>query len=262
MPLDGVPFSVATALLAVGVLLLAGFVKGTLGFGVGLVSATLLVQLFPAKPTLVVLVLPIGLSEAGLLVSTGIPWELIRDCAAFYLLLVPGAVVGVLGLLAVPIHLLYLALSLYIVAFLVVHGRESQEGVSASVSGERSASVPGYGALSGVAGGFLGGSFGAAGPAVVPYLYSATRDHPRSAFVGGLGAAYIVPQAVRLPLFVAAGRLDPSLLAVSGAAAGVVLAGLAVGSRVRSRIPTATFQVFVKGVLLVVAVQLAVDALV
>lgn len=254
MPLDGVPFSVATALLAVGVLLLAGFVKGTLGFGVGLVSATLLVQLFPAKPTLVVLVLPIGLSEAGLLVTTGIPWGLIRDNAAFYLLLVPGAVVGVLGLLVVPVDALYVALSLYIVTFLVLHGRESRERSSAT---ER-----GYGAVSGVAGGFLGGSFGAAGPAVVPYLYSATRDHPRSAFVGGLGAAYIVPQVVRLPLFVAAGRLDPPMLALSGAAAVVVLAGLGLGSRLRARIPAAKFQVFVKGVLLVVAVQLAVDALV
>lgn len=84
MILLGFPMSLTTIILAVSILLLAGFVKGTLGFGVGLVSATLLFQLFPAKLVLVVLVLPVGLAEAGLPVSTGIPWELVREHATFF----------------------------------------------------------------------------------------------------------------------------------------------------------------------------------
>lgn len=252
MILFGLPLSPGTVLLAVGVLLLAGVVKGTLGFGVGLVSATLLVQLFPAKLVLVVLVLPIGLSEAGLLVGTGVPWGLVREYAPFFVFLVPGAVAGVLGLLAVPVDVLYLALSGYIVVFLVVQ----QYGSRAHQLADRW----GFGPVSGTAGGVLGGSFGAAGPAVVPYLYSSSRDYPRSAFVGGMAAAYIVPQMIRLPLFVVADRFGPQQLALGGLAAVVVLVGLALGSWLRRYIPEGIFQLFVKGLLLLMAVQLASDA--
>ena len=126
--------------------------------------------------------------------------------------------------------------------------------------GNASADQQGFGAVSGAAGGFLGGSFGAAGPAVVPYLYSNSQDHPRSAFVGGMAAAYIVPQIVRLPLFIVADRLGPQTLVVSSIAAVIVLVGLSFGSRLRPAIPEDTFQIVVKGGLLVMAVQLANDA--
>lgn len=248
----GLPIPLSTILLAGSILLLAGIVKGTLGFGVGLVSATLLIQLFPAKLVLVVLVLPIGLSEAGLLVSTGIPWKLIRERATFFLLLIPGAIAGVLGLIAVPVTVLYLALSGYIVVFLAVQQYESRA--------HRLAERRGFGAVSGTAGGFLGGSFGAAGPAVVPYLYHYSRGYPRSAFVGGMAAAYIVPQIVRFPLFIAADRFGLQTLVLSSVAAVIVLVGLALGSRLRPYIPEDTFRLVVKGVLLLMAGQLAIDA--
>lgn len=254
MILFGLSLSPGTVLLAVSVLLLAGIVKGTLGFGVGLVSATLLIQLFPAKLVLVVLVLPIGLSEAGLLVSTGVPWGLIREHAPFFVFLVPGAIAGVLGLLAVPVNVLYLALSGYIVVFLAAQ----QYGSRAHQLADRR----GFGPVSGATGGVLGGSFGAAGPAVVPYLYSSSRNYPRSAFVGGMAAAYIVPQIIRLPLFVAADRFGPQQLALGSLAAAIVLIGLALGSWLRRYIPEDIFQLFVKGVLLLMAAQLAGDAFV
>jgi uncharacterized membrane protein YfcA len=250
--LFGLPLSLATFLLAVGILLLAGIVKGTLGFGVGLVSATLLIQLFPAKLVLVVLVLPIGLSEAGLLVNTGIPWGLMREHIPFFLLLIPGAIAGVLGLLAVPVNVLYVGLSGYIIVFLAVQQYESR---ARELADQR-----GFGPISGTAAGLLGGGLGAAGPAVVPYLYSNSRDYPRSAFVGGLAAALIIPQIVRLPLFIAADRLDLQTLALGGLAAAIVLIGLSLGSWLRQYIPEATFQLFVRGGLLLMAIQLASDA--
>lgn len=241
-----------TLVLAVGILLVAGIVKGTLGFGVGLVSATLLIQLFPPKPTLLVLILPIGLAEVGLLVTTGVPWSFIREHAAFFLLLVPGAIAGVLGLLIVPVDVLYLVLSGYIVVFLAVQRYE--------VRAYRIANRRGFGAVSGVASGLLGGSIGAAGPPTVPYLYINTRDYPRSVFVGGMAAAYVVPQIVRLPPLVVAGRFGLRKLVLGGLAAAIVLAGLGLGTRLRPHIPENTFELVVKVVLLVVAVQLAGDA--
>lgn len=251
MILFGLPLSLATLLLAVSILFLAGLVKGTLGFGVGLVSATLLIQLFPPKLVLMVLVIPIGLSETGLLISTGIPWRLIRESGPFFLLLIPGAIAGVLGLFAVPVNTLYLALSGYIVVFLVVQQYGSWT--------YKLADQRGLGPVSGTAAGLLGGGFGAAGPAVVPYLYSNSRDYPRSAFVGGMSAAFIIPQIVRLPLFITADRFGPEELALGSVAAVIVLIGLGLGSRFRPYIPEATFQRFVKGVLLLMAVQLASD---
>lgn len=250
----GPPIPLSTVLLAIAILLVAGIVKGTLGFGVGLVSATLLLQLFPPKPTLIVLILPIGLSEVGLLVNAGVPWGLLRDHAAFFLLLIPGAIAGVLGLIAVPVNVLYLALSGYIVVFLAVQRYEARA--------YRLAKRRGFGAVSGVASGLLGGSFGAAGPPTVPYLYINTRDEARSVFVGGMAAAYVVPQIVRLPPLVLAGRFDSRKLLLGSGAAAIVLVGLGLGSYLRPHIPEDAFQLVVKGVLLLMATQLAVDALV
>lgn len=252
MMLHGLSISFTTVVLAVGILLLAGIVKGTLGFGVGLVSATLLLQLFPAKFVLVILVLPIGLSEAGLLVSTGIPWKLMREHAPFFLLLIPGAVAGVIGLLVVPVDILYLTLGGYIIVFLLIQKYEHRA--------YQLVESQGFEVVSGTAGGVLGGSFGAAGPAVVPYLYGNSREYPRSAFVGGMAAAYIVPQIVRLPLFIAADRLNFQRLILSGVAAVIVLIGLSIGSRFRNSLPKDIFELFVKGFLLLMAVQLISDA--
>ena len=124
-----------------------------------------------------------------------------REHAAFFLLLVPGAIVGAFGLLVVPVTVLYLALSGYIIVFLVSQRYESR----AYQVAER----PRYGMISGVATGILGGGFGAAGPPAVPYLYMHTRDYPRAVFIGGMAAAFVVPQIVRLPTLVVAGRFDP-----------------------------------------------------
>lgn len=252
MSLLELPIPLTTILLAAGILLLAGVVKGTLGFGIGLVSATLLVQLFPPKPTLIVLILPIGLSEVGLLVTTGVPWNLLREHVAFFLLLVPGAIIGVLGLLVVPVNVLYAALSIYIVVFLVFQRYES--------STYRLARHRGFGMASGTVGGLLGGGFGAAGPPTIPFLYSSTRGYPRSVFIGGMAVTYLIPQAVRLPSLVVAGRFGPQELLLSSVAAAIALVGLALGSHFRSYIPRDTFQIIVKGVLLLMAGQLAIDA--
>jgi uncharacterized membrane protein YfcA len=254
VPLLGVSIPLTTLVLAVSILLAAGIVKGTLGFGVGLVSATLLIQLFPPKPTLLVLILPIGLAEVGLLINSGIPWKLIRDHVAFFLLLVPGAIAGVLGLVIVPVNVLYLVLSGYIVVFLAVQRYEMQA--------YRIAKRRGFGAVSGIASGLLGGSIGAAGPPTVPYLYINTRDYPRSVFVGGMAAAYIVPQIVRLPPLIVAGRFGSRKLLLESLAAAIVLVGLGLGTRLRPYIPEDTFEIVVKTVLLVMAVQLASDAFV
>lgn len=254
MPSIGFSISPVPLILAVSILLMAGFVKGTLGFGVGLVSATLLLQLFPPKPTLMILILPIGLSEVGLLVTTGIPWKLLREHAAFFLLLLPGAIAGAFGLLVVPVTVLYLALSGYIIVFLVSQRYESR----AYQVAER----PGYGIASGVATGILGGGFGAAGPPAVPYLYMHTRDDPRAVFIGGMAAAFVIPQIVRLPTLVVAGRFGLHKFVLGSIAASIVLIGLALGSRLRPHIPSDRFQRLVQSVLLLMAAQLAINAVI
>ncbi|MBX0296780.1 TSUP family transporter [Haloarcula nitratireducens] len=241
-------------LLAVGSLLVAGIVKGTLGFGVGLISATLLLQLFPPKSTLMVLMFPIALSEIGLLVTTGMPWQLMHDHWLFFLCLVPGAVIGTFGLLVVPVPILYLALSGYIIVFLLSQQYESH---TSQVAERRE-----FGLMSGVATGVLGGGVGAAGPPAVPYLYLQTRDSPRAVFIGGMAAALVVPQLVRLPTLVVAGRFGLQKFILGSLAALIVLVGLAFGVRLRPHIPNDRFERLVQGLLLLMAGQLAIDAVV
>lgn len=241
-------------LLAVSILLLAGIVKGTLGFGVGLVSATLLVQLFPPKPTLMILIFPIGLSEVGLLVTTGVPWKLLREHWRFFLLLIPGAIIGVVGLLVIPVTVLYLALSGYIIVFLISQLYESRA--------YHVADRQGFGLVSGVATGILGGGFGAAGPPAVPYLYMHTRDDPRAVFIGGMAAAFVVPQIVRLPTLMITGHFGVHEFILGSIAAIIVLIGLGLGSQLRPYIPNDRFQSLVQGLLLLMAGQLAIDAVI
>lgn len=254
MPSPEVSLPFVPLFLAVSILLMAGFVKGTLGFGVGLVSATLLLQLFPPKPTLMILIFPIGLSEIGLLVTTGVPWGLLRGHWEFFLLLVPGAIIGVFGLLVIPVTVLYLALSGYIIVFLVSQRYESRA--------YQVAECQGFGVVSGMATGILGGGFGAAGPPAVPYLYMHTRDSPRAVFIGGMAAAFVVPQIVRLPTLVVAGHFGFHKFILGSIAAIIVLIGLGLGSQFRPHIPNDRFQSLVQGLLLLMAGQLAIDAVI
>lgn len=241
-------------LLAASILLMAGIVKGTLGFGVGLVSATLLLQLFPPKPTLMILIFPIGLSEVGLLVTTGVPWELVREHWEFFLLLIPGAIIGAVGLLVIPVAVLYLALSGYIIVFLISQRYESRTYYIADRQG--------FGMVSGMATGILGGGFGAAGPPAVPYLYMHTRDYPRTVFIGGMATAFVIPQSVRLPTLVVAGHFGLHKFILGSLAAIVVLIGLGLGSQLRPHIPNDRFQSLIQGLLFLMAGQLAIDAVI
>jgi len=70
-------------LLAVGVLLLGGILKGTVGFAVGLVTISGLVQLFPPKLALVALSIPFLLSNVIVLVRDGVPRRFVRQQLPF-----------------------------------------------------------------------------------------------------------------------------------------------------------------------------------
>lgn len=245
--------STITVLSAICVLLFAGMAKGTLGFGTALISIPLLVQVFPARTTLTVMTVPIIVANAGLLVTDGVPWGFLREQAEFFGLLIAGTLVGTFGLVSLPVSALYLALSGYVVTFLVLQ----RYGSSPLTIGERR----GFEAVSGLSGGILGGGVGMAGPPVIPYLDTQTQNRPRTVFVTGLSVAFIVPQVVRLLPLVAVGLYGGRDLALGIVAAIVLYVGLASGARLRPHVPQKHFRYLLNGSLLAIAGKLAADAL-
>ena len=249
----GIPVRPITLLAAISILLFAGTVKGTLGFGAALIATPLLIQVLPPKFVLTILVLPIALTNVGLLVTDGVPWSFLHGQLMFFASLVLGAIVGALGLIVLPVNILYLALSGYIVGFLAFQQYESR---IQSLANRR-----GFKAFSGAAAGLLGGSIGVAGPPIVTYMYAQTQNSPRSIFVTGMAAALVVPQLVRIPPLVAAGLFGPRELVLGTGAATIILTGLGLGARLRPYVPAQAFQYLVKGVLVIIAAKLAGDGL-
>ena len=249
----GIHFTLEIVLLALVILLVAGVVKGVLGFGVALVSAPLLVQIFPTRLTLISLTIPFGLTNLTLLLEEGLPWDFLRRQKAFFVVLVVATIVGVIGLVALPVNFLYLAMSIYLVGFLVF--QQYEEWVY-RFAGKASTEL-----FSGVTGGILGGGLGVPGPPIIVYMYLQTENHGRSVFVAGMASAFVVVQSVRIPPLIMTGLFGWRETILGLVATLAIVVGLKLGSLLRPRLPESIFQYLVKGFLLTIAGKLAYSAL-
>jgi hypothetical protein len=249
----GIELTVVELLLAVGVLLLGGYLKGTVGFAVGLVTIAGLVQLLPPKPTVIALTIPFLASNVVVLARDGVPVEFVRGQLPFIVTLTLGLLVGVAGLGVLSEQAIYLLLAVYIGGFLIFQRYERLvEGYADS---------PYSGPVAGVLAGTLGGIVGAPGPPMVTHAYLNTVGESKKLFVTATSALFLTAHVIRLAFLAGGGLLHTTELTLGVLFSIPIFVGVLVGAASRSYVDSGTFERLVKLLLVIIGLKLAGDGL-
>ena len=233
--------SFALAAIA-GTFLLAGAVKGVVGFGLPTVSLALLTVAFGLPQAMTLMLVPAFVSNVWQALSGGRPLVLLGRIWPFLLMAGVTVWLGALALTRVDVHLLSALLGLLLAVYSVV----SLAGLKLSLTTQQERwAGPLLGSVNGVLTGMTG-SF------VVPgVMFLQAIGLPRDLLIQGMGMLFLVST---LALGTALGGndfLSVELGLVSAAALVPTLAGLALGQQLRRRLPEQRFrQVFFVALLL------------
>jgi hypothetical protein len=247
--------------LAFLILLFGGFVTGLNGFGFAVTGTALLATLFDPSTAVVLMILPILAANVSLvreLDAAGL-----RSCVRRFWPYVAAAVVGtgfgMAVLSRVPARPLALSLGVFVLVYVAV----TQERVA--VPGEawlrRRCFTPGFVAKSGL--GLVSGAiFGATNVGVQVVAYLESLDLDRQTFVGVLAMVFLGVGTVRVVLAAVLGLYQSSELVVLSAGAVIPgLLGVALGRRVRARVPPAVQEAGMVALLVVIGLRLTMRGL-
>lgn len=243
-----VELSVIEIALAVGILLFGGFVKGTIGFAVGLIAISGLVEIFPPRLALIALSIPFLMSNVVVLIEDGVPISFLREQVPFLLMLIVGLFAGVWLLSVLSEEVLYLFIAGYVVLFLIFSRFEDQ------IKGY--ASLDGAGAFSGSLSGLLGGAVSAPGPPLVIHGYLNTVDENRRVFVTGVSALFLIAHAVRIVFLANADLLHTKEILLGAIFSVPMFAGVYIGILFRPYINEKTFKLLIKILLTAIGIKL------
>lgn len=245
--LGGLPLDPAVLAVALGVLLVAGTVKGLIGIGLPLIAIPALSFFIGVPHAIAVLSLPILVTNGYQ--AFGSP-ELPGAARRFWPLLVTlvaGALVGANLLVKLDERTLFTVLGGAVVAFGVLNLANPRFVVPPRA--ERWLQVP-----IGIGAGLLGGLSNFFGPPIIVFLVALRL--PREAFVATVGLAFFVGA---VPLYLMLAALDVygwGELLASLAAIVPVLAGVRLGARLRQRVPQESFRLLVLGLLILIGLNL------
>lgn len=233
--------SLALAAIA-GTFVLAGAVKGVVGFGLPTVSLALLTVAFGLPQAMALMLVPAFVTNVWQALAGGRPLVLLRRLWPFLLMATVTVWLGATALTRIDVRLLSALLG----ALLAVYSVVSLAGLRLALSARQEAWVgPLLGSVNGVLTGMTG-SF------VVPgVLFLQAIGLPRDLLVQAMGMLFL---ASTLALGGALGSndfLSLELGLISVAALVPALLGLAIGQHLRRRLPEARFrQVFFVALLL------------
>ena len=237
----------ATFALLTGVLVLAGFVKGAIGFGLPLVALSVLTVFLSKEWALAVMVLPvvfsnlfIGFDRALFVPSLYRFWPTIVAAGA-------GMAAGVKGLAWLPQDGFLLVVGIVVMTFALFE----QFRLVLPVPAARERAV---GVCAGLLGGLLGGISTAFGPPLVMF-FTALRL-PKDQFVAAIGVVWSFASVFMIIAFHSVAILDSERMVWSAAACVPVGLGLWVGVQLRNRIPQAPFRRLVVFALLILGANL------
>ncbi|MFC7157648.1 TSUP family transporter [Halomarina halobia] len=252
LALADISLSIQTLVLVAVFLLFVGVVKGCTGFAIGLLSVPVLVQLFPPKIALAALTLPMFLSNVPLLVSDGIPWRFLTDRPEFFIAILVGTVVGVLGFITIPVVIINLLLSVYLIGFLVNRHRSGNLG---SWTTSRAA-----GAVVGGIGGVVSGAFLTGGPIFVSFLYGSRAK--RTGVATRLALIFLIITGLRILTLYPLGLFGPTEVLLGVGFLVPLTAGILLGIRFRPYVPQRKFNIFVEILLLAIAAKLTYEVVI
>ncbi len=237
---------VAGAVAALVVVALAAILKGALGFGFPLIAVPTLASILGARPAVLVVAIPA--LAANLLILRGCrrhplePWYL-RLAAAVLL----GSVGGALLFGHLPVRVLTLGLGVVTLALVAVLGRGAPDAVT---GGKLRAWAPLVGLVMGV----LGGATDISGPGLVAFLTAIERDRER--FIYALSLLYVILGTAQVATLARTGAYSPVLLEAAAGACVPMAAGVAIGARIRARLPSELFRRIVLAVVVISALNL------
>ena len=231
-----------------GVLVLAGVVKGTLGFGPALVSVPVLVAVFDPKVAIAAFSIPMLVGNLVILRRDGVSWAEIRPRWRLVGVVFLTTVVGAVGLIALPADALSLAVGVGVLGYLAGTHR-SDGGVIAAYTGR-----PWSEYVAGSVAGVLGGALGMGGLPLATYLDA--RGLERDAFTLVLVVLLTLNNSVRMAALWAGGLFARAELVLGAAFVAPLSLGVLAGVRLRRYIPADRFETLVRLVLLVSALRL------
>lgn len=234
--------------IVVGVLVLAGLVKGTLGFGPALVSVPVLVQVFDPKVAIAAFSIPMLVGNLVILRRDGLSWGEIRPRWRLVVVVFLATVGGAAGLVGLPADALSLAVGVGVLGYLVVTYRSDGERLVAYA--DRTWSEYVAGGVSGV----LGGALGMGGLPLATYLDA--RGLERDVFTLVLVVLLALNNSVRITALWAGGIFTRAEVVLGAAFVVPLSLGVLGGVRLRRHVPPDRFETLVRLVLLVSALRL------
>ena len=232
----------ATLWLIVGGVLLAAFIKGTIGMGFPAVATPLLALATDVKTAIVLLLLPNIAMDLVLLSRRWAGFGTLRRIALLLLGAIAGTFVGTRLLVTVPAWTLYLLLG----ATVLVYVGLGVLRVAWRTPPEREVLL---GPVVGLASGILGGMTNVFGPPMVMYFHSLQME--KLEFVRSIALAFLILKVTQLTAVLNWNLLHGPVLTRSVLLTGLALLGMWGGVKVQDTIPQRAFNRAVLGFLFV-----------
>jgi hypothetical protein len=231
---------VATALIVV----MASFVMGLAGFGIGLVALAFLP--FVMSPVTAIVLMTIYAMVFSVVMLVPLRREIEpRRLTELLIGTVVGTPLGVWGIVTFSVSTLNRLIGIVLIAVVALEwSRLSPKHLGA----------PGWGGFAGVLAGAMGGAIGTPGPPVV--LYTAAQGWSPRTIKAHLLAFFVVNESVILVAYWWVNLLTPEVWWLAAVLALPALAGVAAGVRLFDRIDAVRFRQIVFGVLFVSGVVL------
>jgi len=212
---------------------IGGLVKGGSGFGLPLITISVLPLIVPIDVALAVnaVVLPfVNIFQFG---SSGHAGATVKRFWPVVVGLFVGVPIGALFVHAIAPETLTIALGIFVMAFVVL------TALSPRVEIPQRFEKP-AGGLTGILAGILGALTTANGPAFVIYLVGVGAE--RRVMVAALGLFFLVSGVLIAGSFWAIGILDERRVLIAAICVWPILAGMWVGNGIGERLPQAAFR--------------------
>lgn len=228
----------------------AALVNGAIGIGFPLIATPLLAMITDVRTAILLLVLPTMLINVGNIIRGG-RWR--RSIAIYWPLAVYGMIGSFIGtrlLIAVspePFRPL-------MAAILVLYLNAERIGVGfAWVHRHPHIAF----AFFGLSGGILAGTVNVMLPALI--IYALEVRMPKTVTIQVFNFCFLFGKLIQGAVFVQAGLISPDILVASLALAGLALAVMFLGMRIRDRIATDTYRRWLRRLLVILAAVLMIQ---
>jgi len=237
------------ALAAFG-LLVAGFLKGTTGLGYSTCALPFLVSAVGLRSAIVIVPIPALAANLGLLFGAGNVRETFSRFWIFYAATAPGILGGTMLLAWVDQKLATKVLGVITVGFVVYS--VIRPNVTMPSRLERPLQLP-----AGLMNGLFTGLTGSQVMPLLPYMLALKLDADR--FVQAVNIAVVTASLILALALLISGLMTWQLAMFSALGVAPAFLGVALGNRLRPRIPTRTFRTAVLVMIFLMGVSFIVD---